>query len=113
MKTFFLLLIMLTLNFLCPEVQAQGGWTAFEEGGKWGYRDGKGRVVVQPRFIFANEFSTEGIAAVVDEKGWAYIDRKWNILIRPFVVDNGPDYFKEGLARFTADNKLECIRLPA
>ena len=27
-------------------------------------------------------------------------------VIRPFVVDNGPDYFKEGLAPFRIDNKF-------
>jgi hypothetical protein len=46
----------------------------------------------------AKAFSPEGIAAVVDEEGWAYIDRSGRIVIRPFVFDNGPDYFAEGLA---------------
>src|SRR5574340_842099 len=77
----------------------------FEKDGKWGYRD-NGNVVISPRYELAREFSREGIAAVVDEKGWAYIDRAGRTVIRPLVVDNGPDYFREGLARFRRDGKV-------
>ncbi len=72
----------------------------FEKSGKWGYKAAGGRVVIEPRFTVAQEFSPEGIAAVVDERGWAYIDPQGRILVRPVVVDNGPDDFEEGLARF-------------
>ena len=78
----------------------------FEKNGRWGYRTAEGKVAIEPRFAVANSFSPEGIAAVVDEEGWAYIDRGGRIVIRPFVFDNGPDYFAEGLARFTADGKF-------
>ncbi|MDP2996135.1 MAG: WG repeat-containing protein [Bryobacterales bacterium] len=72
----------------------------FERGGRWGYKDAAGRVVIQPRFEVAGEFSAQGLAAVVDEGGWAYIDAGGRLVIRPLIVDNGPDYFEEGLARF-------------
>ena len=78
----------------------------FEKDGRWGYRTVEGKVAIEPRFAVAKAFSPEGIAAVVDEEGWAYIDRSGRILIRPFLFDNGPDYFAEGLARFTADGKF-------
>lgn len=78
----------------------------FKQDGKWGYRDNSGNVVISPRFELAHKFSPEGIAAVVDEKGWAYIDRAGHIAVRPLVVDNGPDYFREGLARFSRDGKV-------
>ena len=77
----------------------------FEQDGRWGYRSGR-QVVIEPRFVVAHEFSPQDIAAVVDEHGWAYIDRHGKVVVRPMVVDNGPDYFKEGLARFTADGKV-------
>jgi len=80
--------------------------TPFEKGGKWGYKDTAGKVVIPPRYQVAQEFSPEGIAAVVDQKGWAYIDARGSILIRPLVVDNGPDYFAENLARFASDGKV-------
>jgi len=82
------------------------GFSLFEKQGKWGYKDGQGRVVIDARFHAAQDFLRGGIAAVVDERGWAYIDQKGCVLIRPFVFDNGPDYFQEGLARFTLDRKF-------
>jgi hypothetical protein len=78
----------------------------FEQSGLWGYRTPAGKPVIEPRFEVALPFSPEGIAAVVDREGWAYIDRTGAILIRPYVFDNGPDYFQEGLARFTAAGKI-------
>jgi hypothetical protein len=77
-----------------------------EENGRWGYKTAQGKVVIEPRFAVAKAFSPEGIAAVVDGEGWAYIDRSGRIVIRPFVFDNGPDYFAEDLARFTVDGKF-------
>jgi hypothetical protein len=87
-------------------LNAQERLTPFEEGEKWGYRDASGKVAISPHFSVANDFSPEGIAAVVDETGWVFIDAQGNILIRPFIVDNGPDYFQEGLARFVACGKF-------
>ncbi len=78
----------------------------FEKDGRWGYKTAQGEVAIEPRFVVAKAFSSEGIAAVVDDSGWAYIDRSGKIIIRPFVFDNGPDPFVEGLARFVAGSKL-------
>jgi hypothetical protein len=72
----------------------------FEQDSLWGYWDKAGKVVIPPRFLVAKDFSPEGIAAVADDQGWAYIDRTGRIVIRPFLFDNGPDYFRDGLARF-------------
>jgi len=63
-------------------------------------------VVIAPGFHLAGEFSTQGIAPVVDEKGWAYIDLQGQVLLRPFVFDNGPDPFSEGLARFVEQGRM-------
>jgi hypothetical protein len=93
--------------FLCvPGVLAQQQLVPFEQGEKWGYKDERGKVVIAPTFIAAHDFSPEGIAAVIDDAGWAYINRKGIILVRPFLFDNGPDYFEEGLARFTHEGKI-------
>jgi len=78
----------------------------FEDNDKWGYIDGRGKEIIPPQFIIAFDFSPEGIAAVVDTNGWAYIDTKGGIVIRPFVFDNGPDPFKDGLARFLIAGKI-------
>jgi hypothetical protein len=76
------------------------------ENGKLGYADAQGNVVIAPRFEIAEEFSKEGIAAVIDGQGWALIDTQGRVLVRPFIVDNGPDYFEEGLARFLEGDKM-------
>jgi len=88
------------------ENASQSVLAPFEKGGQWGYRDHRGKVIIAPRFQVAQEFSSRGIAAVVDDAGWAYIDQRGNVLIRPFIFDNGPDYFREGLARFTRQGKF-------
>ncbi len=94
------------LSFAGQESGAQGKLVPFEKGSKWGYKNASGEVVILPQFDMANDFSPDGIAAVVDDKGWAYINGKGKTVIRPFVIDNGPDYFKEGLARLRIDKKF-------
>jgi hypothetical protein len=78
----------------------------FEQDGRWGYRDSRGAVVIEPRYQAADPFSSKGIAAVLGDRGWVYIDRTGRVLIAPFIFDNGPDYFHQGLARFTAEGKF-------
>lgn len=73
----------------------------------WGYRDARGLVVVAPRFAVAQEYSPGGIAAVADASGWRIIDRRGRVLVRrPYLVDNGPDPFQDGLARFTQTGRV-------
>jgi hypothetical protein len=72
----------------------------------WGYRKANGFVVIKPRFAVAQDFSAQGLAAVADDSGWKYIDRNGKVLIRPFLLDNGPDPFQEGLARFKKAGKF-------
>lgn len=78
----------------------------FEQDGKWGYKDAHGVVVIKARFETAGAFAPEGLAAVVDDQGWAYINAQGVLVVRPLVVDNGPDYFREGLARFKVAGKI-------
>ena len=78
----------------------------FETDDGFGYRDPFGAVVIPAKYPMAQEFSEAGIAAVVDDKGWAIIDTKGAVLLRPFVFDNGPDAFQEGRARFVKDDKV-------
>ena len=81
----------------------------FEDPGTqlWGYRDPRGAVVIAPRFAVAQEFSARGIAAVADASGWTIINRTGKVLIpRPYLLDNGPDPFQEGLARFTEAGRV-------
>jgi len=78
----------------------------FEADGLYGFMDQHDRVVIDAQYPAAMEFSEFGIAAVADSSGWTYIDTQGNMLIRPFIYDNGPDYFSEGLSRFIENEKI-------
>jgi hypothetical protein len=80
---------------------------AFESpDGRYGYKDGKGNVVIAPTLNFAYEFKPGGIAAVVDANAqFAFIDPTGKRIARAYAFDNGPDYFQEGFARIVDDHK--------
>lgn len=86
--------------------RAQTKLIPFETDGAWGYQNLEGTVVIPARYLMALEFTPGGIAAVATKKGWAYIDTAGKAVIEPFVYDNGPDYFQEGLARFVVKGKF-------
>jgi hypothetical protein len=67
-----------------------------QQNGKWGYIDVTGKIVIEPRFAWAEEFS-EGLAAFENEDGkHGYIDETGKVIIEP-VFDNWTE-FSEGLA---------------
>lgn len=82
------------------------GWKSFEDGELVGFKDAQGKVVVPPRFQVAQEFTAGGMACGADKDGWVCIDGNGTTLLRPFVFDNGPDEFSEGLARFVDGEKI-------
>jgi len=101
------LIITFLLFLSCTQRRHEPGQLSpFEQDSLWGYKDTHGTVVIEPQYYVAHDFSTHGIAAVADGSGWSYIDVKGNVVIKPYLYDNGPDYFQEGLARFTKDNKF-------
>ena len=66
----------------------------------YGYKNGKGQVVIAPRLRYAYEFKPGGIAAAVDnDASFVFIDTSGKVIARAYAFDNGPDYFQEGLAR--------------
>jgi hypothetical protein len=72
-----------------------------QQDGKWGYIDSTGKIVVKPRFAWAEEFS-EGLAAFENEDGkHGYIDDTGRIVIDP-KFDNWTE-FSEGLAAVSID----------
>lgn len=77
-----------------------------DQQGRWGLRQPGGRMLIPPRYILFMRVNRFGIAMVLDETGWAAIDTRGQVLLRPFVFDNGPDEFQEGLARFVENNKM-------
>ncbi len=80
---------------------------AFQDSnGLWGYTNENGDIVIEPKYRAAMDFLSEGIGAVEDSSGWAYIDSKGNTVITPYVVNNKPDEFSDGLARFSDSGKF-------
>ena len=83
--------------------------------GKVGFIDNSGKIIINPQFDNANEFS-EGLAAISVDKKWGFIDKNGKIVINPQF--DGVNDFKEGFAticigcdylyganRISADNK--------
>lgn len=98
-----LLISFLKFLFFCSE---QIQLIPQEENGLWGYQTQRGERIIKPQFIIAHAFSKHGLAAVVDSAGWAYINRQGELILRPFIYDNGPDYFSAGLSRYTENGKF-------
>ena len=72
----------------------------------YGFKDGKGNIVVQPRFRYAYEFGPGGVAAAVDANAkFVFFGPSGATLADAYPFDNGPDYFQEGYARIVDGNK--------
>jgi hypothetical protein len=70
------------------------------QGGKWGYMDKAGKVVIQPQYDNAWDFS-EGLAAVEVNQLRGYIDPANTMVIKPAYAMSRP--FVEGLAGVCVD----------
>lgn len=68
-------------------------------GGKWGFVDASGAVVIAPRFDRAGEFS-EGLAPVQEGKVQGYVDAAGAVVLVPGFTPAGPVHrrFSDGLA---------------
>lgn len=78
----------------------------FNRKGKWGYKDRKGNVLIQPVYDDAFEFS-DGLACVESDGKLGYIDKEGNLVI-DFRYDTATS-FSEGLASVTEGEKSGYI----
>lgn len=69
--------------------------------------DKKGNYVVSSQHTRKLRFAANGLADVYSSKlGWMYVNRHGKIVIRGVaVMDNGADYFCDGLVRFSKEGK--------
>lgn len=84
----------------------EGDLVKFCRKGKWGYKDWKGNVVIQPSYEEAFSFS-EGLAGVEKNGLIGYISDKENLVIN-YIYDCGTS-FKEGLAAVSKGEKSGYI----
>jgi WG containing repeat len=54
-------------------------------------------------------YNKSGVAHIVTRDGWGAINKKKQILYKPFIFDNGPDYVQEGLLRYIEDGKMGFV----
>ena len=74
-----------------------------------GYMDNNGKIVIEPKYVIARPYDRYNIAAVADETEWKYIDAAGKTILKPYLFDNGPDYFKDGLSRYVDNNLIGFI----
>lgn len=79
------------------------------DGGKFGYIDKMGKVIISPQFLYARPFS-EGLAAVAnDQFAFGYVDSKGKVAI-PLTLQNVfPGNFSEGLARVKGSSDITFV----
>jgi hypothetical protein len=67
----------------------------------------KGELFVEPRYLKELSFDSQGLAAVLSNKeGWMYINRRGRVVISGVpVMDNGADWFHDGLVRIVRNDK--------
>ena len=82
------------------------GLAAVKKGGKWGYINTSGKMVISPRFDYCGGFSG-GLAVVKINKKYGYINKSGQEVIKPQFAQG--DSFRDGLARvMTADDYSVC-----
>ncbi len=78
-----------------------GEWIAYQEpGGRWGFMDKKGDVMIEPQYENAKSFSG-GLAAVCIDGMWGFINEANELVIENRFVDAG--YFTSGGVCFVSE----------
>ena len=83
---------------------------AVKKGGKWGYIDGYGKVIVPFEYEEVNNFS-EGLASVRKDGKWGYINPKNEIVIPIEFTNKEVGFFKNGGAEYYTDRGAGLINL--
>ena len=84
----------LVSDFSCDDVdvKCEDGWIAFCSGGKWGFVDEEGQVMIEPAYAEAKSFSN-GLAAVYNGTAWGFVNANGQVVIDCQYQDAG--YFTE------------------
>lgn len=107
----FVALILMTLcvsgsNLLCDGQN----FLPFEKNGRWGYIDKEGKILIEPKFEYAGEFSSGRAPVVIgadDKPKFGYIDETGELAF-PILFDRGLE-FSEGFAVVSINDKYGYI----
>ena len=83
---------------------------AVKKGGKWGYIDGYGKVIIPLEYEEVGDFS-EGLAAVRKDNKWGYINPKNEVVIPIEFTNREVSYFKNGVAKYYTDSGIGLINM--
>ena len=81
-----------------------------KKGGKWGYIDGYGKVIIPLEYEEVGNFS-EGLAAVRKDGKWGYINLKNEVVIPIEFTNRGVSSFKNGVAKYYTDSDIGLINM--
>ena len=71
-----------------------------------GYKDKLGQIIIEAKYTHVYTDTLYSMAIVLKNYEWVGIDKNENVILKPFIFDNGPDYLEEGLFRFVENNKI-------
>ena len=94
------------------DVYSNNSIFAFEENGKWGYKDKSDKIVVEPIYDFAIDINEYGFGGIILDGKWGVIDSKGNIIKEPtFNLDNYylPTFIGEYLLEIS--DTYHCLEL--
>ena len=78
----------------------------FTQDNRIGFRSiTSGEIIVEPKYTQSITLG-KGLISVYTNGKWKVLDNGGKETLEIFTYDNGPDYFKEGLARFVKDGKM-------
>lgn len=83
------------------------GFAAVNVGGKWGFVDTAGKLVVEPQFTETAGFFSQGLAAVKVGEKWGYADSSGRLVIEPQFESAGQ--FSDGIAPVERGGKYGYI----
>jgi hypothetical protein len=93
--------------------QSEGnGLTLIEEGGKYGYKDRSGKIVIPTQFDFATDLFVEDMAWVKVKDRIGYINKQGKTIVSPqfdYFGGDGVGNFDSGLARVCLEGKCGYI----
>jgi hypothetical protein len=92
-----------------PFAASGGGYAAVRLGGKWGFADNSGNLVIEPIFEDARSFSN-GLAAVRRGGRWGYIDPSGDMAI-DCIFELAGDFGGKGCAMVKTEGKWKMLRL--